>query len=130
MIDLAENAYEAPTTACASTTTHRQRRSCFAKLPIVWLCKGWPPLHMCGGVHSGWGLICISSYIAHWSCFLKFKGIMLRDMKVVLPFQQVPGTEHELWKDRKNSQDLFMIQMSSVRNELSLPFPHLYARNC
>ena len=31
------------------------RGSCFAKPPIVWLCKGWPRLHMRGGVCSSWG---------------------------------------------------------------------------
>ena len=31
------------------------------------LTTGWPPLHMWGGAHSGWGFICISSFTTHWT---------------------------------------------------------------
>ena len=54
VVDSAGNANKAPT--AASTTTYMQGGPSFAKLPIMWLWKGWPPLHMQGGACSGWGL--------------------------------------------------------------------------
>ena len=60
---LAGNASQAPTPV--SAITHTQGRPSFANLPIVWLCKGWPPLCMRDGACNGRGLISISSQVAH-----------------------------------------------------------------